>query len=533
MKDAHRLLRVVKVLLMVMYAATVMALLANVALGQLVGRPDRGYKAGNSYSVSDIENVNLSGGNVTLNIPLASLPAGRGDASGYSISLRYDSKLWDAQQEWNDDGLDEFNDPANYTRDLLQLSSEGGWKLDYAGYQLKVVDRLESGRREDCHLHNTNYNKNSYRFKVEMKMPGGGTIAFRPSGYTDFFNDGFFEVNLNGYIYGDHYAVNIEGEPACQSNYHQSTTAGMTYYSTDGSGIRLFVPYYSTGTKDWAMYFPDGRVVEYLPADDTSIFQRVTDRNGNRTVVKSGTYDGLSGTKIEDSTGRFIFLTGTSEGTKIYQFGPAGEPLETTITWKEYFVFREYKPVAVSTMYIPPAKRLAYVVESFQMVDEVILPEEAGSLKYEFTYHADETEPDYPNNDYTNGWGELASVKVPSGAIAEYKYDLPVNENVLTVGMDVIENSITQKDLKYDETYDGATTPATHTWLYSIGSGSATVTAPDGGVTTQSSYHKTPSLKGSAFYWITGLVYGTMRVAVGHCELPALCPVASCQALRR
>jgi hypothetical protein len=29
----------------------------------------------------------------------------------------------------------------------------------------------------------------------------------------------------------------------------------MTYYSTDGSGIRLFVPYYSTGTKDWAMYF--------------------------------------------------------------------------------------------------------------------------------------------------------------------------------------------------------------------------------------------------------------------------------------
>jgi hypothetical protein len=112
----------------------------------MVGRPDRGFKAGNSYSVSEIENVNLTGGSVGMTIPLASLPAGRGDASGYSILLQYDSKLWDTQQEWNSDATDEFGAQANYTRNLLELSNEGGWKLNYGGYQLKVIDRTASGR---------------------------------------------------------------------------------------------------------------------------------------------------------------------------------------------------------------------------------------------------------------------------------------------------------------------------------------------------------------------------------------------------
>ena len=58
------------------------------------GVPDRGVKAGNSYSISDIENVNLTNGNLMLNIPLASLP-GRGSGPGVKVSLRYDSKLWD------------------------------------------------------------------------------------------------------------------------------------------------------------------------------------------------------------------------------------------------------------------------------------------------------------------------------------------------------------------------------------------------------------------------------------------------------
>lgn len=40
-------------------------------------RPDRGMVSGASYSVSDIENISLTNGNVNLSIPLAALPSHR------------------------------------------------------------------------------------------------------------------------------------------------------------------------------------------------------------------------------------------------------------------------------------------------------------------------------------------------------------------------------------------------------------------------------------------------------------------------
>ena len=480
-------------------------LLSSAGYGQLVGRPDRGYKAGNSYSISDIESVNLTGGNVAMSIPLASLPAGRGASSGYSVSLTYDSKLWNTQQEWNSDATDEFGARADYTRNLLELSAEGGWRVD-TSYQLNIIDRDESGRRELCTLGNTDYNKNSYRWRVEMQTPGGGAISFRPVGYDDYFKDGFFEVNTNGYVYEERYAVNFEGRPACQYSPYQSTTAGMTYYSTDGSGIRLFIPYGAGGSGNWKMYFPDGRLVENAPPDDTTVSQRIADRNGNWINIKGA---GM-GSLIEDQLGRTISFGREPNGdTKVFQSGVGGGQLETTIKWKEYWVFRNYRATDVSTtLNIPVAKTRADTIESFLAVDQIILPAQAGSLVYDFAYLADTAAPDPGSTDYTGGWGELASVTMPSGAKADYSYDLPANEVVLTTAMDIIRNTIKRKDLTYDETYDGQTAQKTDTWLYSIAGGGGTVTAPDGGVTGLGGYYKSPSLQGNApSDWNAGLVY--------------------------
>ncbi|MBA3352532.1 MAG: hypothetical protein H0U23_08940, partial [Blastocatellia bacterium] len=50
--------------------------------------PERGAKVGNAYAVGDFEVINTTNGNLMLNFPLGSLPAGRGEVGG-GVSLVY------------------------------------------------------------------------------------------------------------------------------------------------------------------------------------------------------------------------------------------------------------------------------------------------------------------------------------------------------------------------------------------------------------------------------------------------------------
>src|ERR1051325_9808220 len=65
------------------------------ALFRSTARPDRGVMPVGAYSVSDIENINLTNGNVNLNIPLASLPPVAGGKLSWTINASYNSKVWD------------------------------------------------------------------------------------------------------------------------------------------------------------------------------------------------------------------------------------------------------------------------------------------------------------------------------------------------------------------------------------------------------------------------------------------------------
>ena len=84
--------------------------------------PARGFQPGSAYSISDIENINTTNGNVTLNIPLVGLPKGRGEVSS-SISLVYNSKLYDTSVENLLDHNGGFSD-----QNMLVESNDGGWK---------------------------------------------------------------------------------------------------------------------------------------------------------------------------------------------------------------------------------------------------------------------------------------------------------------------------------------------------------------------------------------------------------------------
>ena len=63
--------------------------------GQNAARPDRGVGPLGSYAVSDIENVNLTNGNLNLSIPLASLPPIAGGKLSWTVRAIYNSKMWD------------------------------------------------------------------------------------------------------------------------------------------------------------------------------------------------------------------------------------------------------------------------------------------------------------------------------------------------------------------------------------------------------------------------------------------------------
>ena len=74
--------------------------------------PDRGFRTANSYAATGLEVVNTTNGNMLLNIPLASLPAGRGTSPGYTVLLRYDSKLFDSVHTTRDDGDPDENNSS-------------------------------------------------------------------------------------------------------------------------------------------------------------------------------------------------------------------------------------------------------------------------------------------------------------------------------------------------------------------------------------------------------------------------------------
>src|SRR2546425_5524769 len=59
--------------------------------------PQRGFEPGGSYSLSNIESINTTNGNLMLSFPFK-LPAGRG-GSATQIGLHYDSKTLDGYVE--------------------------------------------------------------------------------------------------------------------------------------------------------------------------------------------------------------------------------------------------------------------------------------------------------------------------------------------------------------------------------------------------------------------------------------------------
>ncbi|HEV7643588.1 MAG TPA: RHS repeat-associated core domain-containing protein [Pyrinomonadaceae bacterium] len=392
-----------------------------------------------------------------LNIPLGSLSAGRGTSPGYTVSLQYNGKIWDGKQQYKFNGSpDPVHGNIFYTKQLLVQAEDGGWRLNSGGYALSVINSFDPDEANICYEANQyTYAKNGYTYKVQMKMPDGGIVTFRPYGtgvnFADPFDHDFFSIDPTGlrHVYVE--SVGLGHEVSCNYYPQQIINDGMNYYSSDGSGMRLFIPPGASGVAHWTLYLPDGSKVEYNPADDTSIFERVTDRNGNKVVWKGATLNGLTGIMIQNDVGKYVFVSNyANDVNKIITPGVNGELLETTVHWKEYWVYRKYK--ATSAINAPAFERYEERPWQFVNVDKITFPVQASSQEYNFTYNAVETEP----GSYTEGWGDLKTLILPSGAKAEYAYAFEEGSFVPFNNQMVLDAGVLGRTLTYHTQYDGS-----------------------------------------------------------------------------
>ncbi|HEX8195913.1 MAG TPA: RHS repeat-associated core domain-containing protein [Pyrinomonadaceae bacterium] len=437
-------------------AASLLAatLLMGVAQAQTVTSPERGYKPGNSYAISDIETIEQQGGNLMLNVPLGSLPAGRGGISA-GISLHYNSKIWDSQS--GDTGY-----PDYITSNEIVPSAEGGWRY---GYKYKLIDN------SDC--------DGGYKYSIEL--PDGSQHLLWADGNTN---------HVGALNFG------LDGTPNCGNPTVVQTQSGaLSLFTLDGTRLRVEMDGDGDGiaaNNRWTLYLPDGtRVIhnpDHVANPETGLLQRIIDRNNNTIDFIESSSDSAFGnrttTTIKDALNRKVVIEKDRATNQdwIHSTGFNGAALVTKVQWKTITVRRTYRRVPGGNN-CTGCSYYHTLSTNFRVVDKVYLPAQAGApntddLFYTFDYNADAV------SNPSAGWGEVSGVTLPSGAYSTYSYTENGSSSSI-VAYDILQNRPAQKTLNYLKENDGASQLATDTWTYSKSGGTYTTVAPDGGTSSE------------------------------------------------
>ena len=431
--------------------------------------PARGFQPGGSYALSDIETINTTNGNLILNLTLGKLAPGRGGLSG-QLSLHYDSKLYDSRTQYYQDWEHPiFGEPQVVIRNMLMTSDQGGWHYG-TGYELQLIDRMSQYPPEIAPQYPAT--ETICHYKVKVAFPDGSVHEFLPRGFGSPMDEGYYDIRPDGW------RSQFNGSYVADVPYLTNT---LTYYTFDGTYIKLEVQHDSDGNwwnNPWTLYFPDGTKV-------SNFGTRITDRNGNYVEWSNVTYNSHPATQLMDQLGRKIVIEnqGFSGGDVIHVPGLNSTDLTYQVHWKSIQTFKTYStddPGKYDENGYPSMLNYQFVVS------QIDLPAATGGLQYVFGYNA----ADYGSSPCCTpsyGWGELSSVTLPTGAQAQYQYQLD-GQNGPGFGYmwtDVLNNHVTRKSLTYQQQYDGSSTPVTETWNYDISTGMATIVMPDGGVMTQ------------------------------------------------
>jgi len=451
------------------------------------------------YAISDIENINLTNGNLMFNFNFGTV-RGRGSVA-MPFALKYNSKLYDTYVMTTPD-----TSGNNSPQKFLRPTYESGWQYD-GGYQLRVINRNDD-QDEPLQISDScgrpNY-KAVFVWKLIMYFPDGSQHEFRPTGYSDIHQsiyglfqtgDGYFNVATNGQVSDLSYGCigptsNCSETCTTRRVTYQDPNSKMTYYSTDGTFMRLEIPNgqdirYPT---NWTLFMPDGSKVTNgeLDGQGNPLPQRVYDKNGNYVQRLDFGDNGWI-----DEFGRKIERVAVSQlEDHIVRSGVRGETVVWKVRWKYITVIKKYTTSSANE----GRERCCYsqqvLVSQPKVVDEIELPLQLGGGKFIFNYNGHEGQVPWnlsvQNPNESPGWGDLVSVTLPSGAKAEYDY---VSGPLLFTDQLLPQlGKVREKRLIYESFYDGISQQVTDVWKYTINqSGNSTVTAPDGQVSTLNFY---------------------------------------------
>lgn len=234
------------------------------AQGSEITAPQRGFHAGGSYALSDLETLSSTSGELMFNLPVGSLPPGRGGLSA-QVKLHYSSKLWDL---WHTFDYTRFG--ATWPAEHLLTSDEGGWRYTYH-YWLKLEYRQMSETQGFC--------DGSW----EMEFPLQLFLVTPDGGKHQLFVAGHMQSDANQ----QYMSIWPDGRPVCSQ---PAANGPITYYTADGSMLRLQM----TTDEDsdwennpWTLSLPDGMQVLGGTVPGSTALQRMLDRNGNYVEVEN------------------------------------------------------------------------------------------------------------------------------------------------------------------------------------------------------------------------------------------------------
>ena len=492
---------------------------------------ERGFVPTGSYQLSEIETVNSKNGNVTLVVPLASLPPGRGGNPGFELTLNYNSNLRDflVQHEWNSERTLPGDPYYLETHRIGEAFGSPGWRYNY-DYRVDVQDRNQHRRG-----HYPQYcdglpltpgggddfiDKHWYRYQVRMVFPDGSVHEFRPVGEDDRYGDSYFRILPTGWKMKDrgHCKAGITGWTAPAAN----TT--VSYYSTDGTYLRLDfeadspsdasetrINIFKWQDNPWTLTFPDGRQVKGLGLM-ANRFLDPNDSDANAVTISRLLDDGDPYDLIRDEAGRTIRIDpGENQQPDpnrqtIRRKGAGGEELTWTVEWGETRVNRTYAIKKIRhdesgspTQTTNTEDTIGYIAGDLRMVTRIVLPSELGGLDYEFTYNGTESNPSgAAYAPHSRGLGELRTATMPWGAKATYTYvqDYEATETASMVhkAQAAAENAITAKSLSYATGF--GTETLTEDWDYQIAPNSQAIITTPGGGKTREAYGRNAAVSG-------------------------------------
>jgi RHS repeat-associated protein len=475
--------------------------------------PRLGVQPGGIYSLSEIESISQTNGNLSFRIPLGSLgPDRAGNSRG--VSVLYNSKLWEGTiGTVNVGGVD------TAVRSV-QKTSSGAWRYG-VGYDLELSVR-DGVDFNSCDPPPGNF---YYLYKLRVVFPDGSKHLLRQATKQgellgrgdDYDGGGYYKFQPDGWNSAS------GGTSGYCSQIPVQLPNPLVYYSTDGTFVRLEISHNTvapTQKTSWKLFFPNGDYV--LGGNDPVNFQArpqsICDRNNNCVSLdyqfKAGSvaFSDAYFTSLSDGFGRSISIayggTNFSGGPDTVTVpGVSGTSLTWTINWTAI-------SGATSPSYTCPpvtgsGSPTCSAVLADYMVDSIVPPTQAQLGSYQFGYNAK--------------WGELSSVTLPSGAKANYTYWLDSNAAAsgcsdtvsgYPIWYDILANYPCKKKVYWDGN-DTQTTPSeTSTFILNrtIGTfytsyASSTFTDPSGGTTTTKFYPYSYAVGASPGDWQSGLVY--------------------------